>query len=87
MAFTESEETMLKQLLTAFENGKRLSDLPNVKSTNPYDLYVEVLDTDGESKKAALATLLPYLEEQCAYGVEWDATVADPTCTLSLIHI
>lgn len=72
---------MLKQLLTAFENGKRLSDLPNVKSTNPYDLYVEVLDTDGESKKAALATLLPYLEEQCAYGVEWDATVADPTCT------
>ena len=81
MAFTESEETMLKQLLTAFENGKRLSDLPNVKSTNPYDLYVEVLDTDGESKKAALATLLPYLEEQCAYGVEWDAEVADPTCT------
>ena len=81
MAFTESEETMLKQLLTAFENGKRLSDLPNVKSTNPYDLYVEVLDTDGESKKAALATLLPYLEEQCAYGVEWDVTVADPTCT------
>lgn len=81
MAFTESEETLLKQLLTAFENGKRLSDLPNVKSTNPYDLYVEVLDTDGESKKAALATLLPYLEEQCAYGVEWDATVADPTCT------
>ena len=72
---------MLKQLLTAFENGKRLSDLPNVKSTNPYDLYVEVLDTDGESKKAALATLLPYLEEQCAYGVEWDVTVADPTCT------
>lgn len=81
MAFTESEETMLKQLLTAFENGKRLSDLPNVKSTNPYDLYVEVLDTDGESKKAALATLLPYLEEQCAYGVEWDAEVADPACT------
>lgn len=81
MAFTETEETLLKQLLTAFENGKRLSDLPNVKSTNPYDLYVEVLDTDGESKKAALATLLPYLEEQCAYGVEWDTTVADPTCT------
>lgn len=81
MAFTETEETMLKQLLTAFENGKRLSDLPNVGSTNPYDLYVEVLDTDGESKKAALATLLPYLEEQCAYGVEWDTEVADPTCT------
>lgn len=80
MAFTTSEETLLKQLIEAFQNGKRLSDLPNVKGTNPYDLYVEVLDTDGESKKAALATLLPYLEEQCAYGIERDKTVSSPIC-------
>lgn len=81
MAFTQAEETLLKQLIEAFQNGKRLSDLPNVKGTNPYDLYVEVLDTDGESKKAALATLLPYLEEQCAYGVERDKTVSTPLLT------
>ncbi len=81
MAFTTAEETLLKQLIEAFQNGKRLSDLPNVKGTNPYDLYVEVLDTDGESKKAALATLLPYLEEQCAYGIERDKTVSSSLCT------
>lgn len=81
MAFTAAEESLLKQLIEAFQNGKRLSDLPNVKGTNPYDLYVEVLDTDGESKKAALATLLPYLEEQCAYGIERDKTVSSSVCT------
>lgn len=81
MAFTAAEETLLKQLIEAFQNGKRLSDLPNVKGTNPYDLYVEVLDTDGESKKAALATLLPYMEQQCAYGIERDKTVSTPVCT------
>ena len=81
MAFTESEEAIIKQLIEAFQNGKRLSDLPNVKGKNPFDLFVEVLDIDGESKKAALATLLPYLEEQCAYGVEYDTTVSSPICT------
>ena len=81
MAFTASEETLLRQLIEAFQNGKRLSDLPDARGTNPYDLYVEVLDIDGESKKAALATLLPYLEEQCAYGIERDTTVSSPACT------
>lgn len=81
MAFTTQQEDVLKQLIEAFQNGKRLSDLPNVKGTNPYDLYVEVLDIDGESKKAALAALLPYLEEQCAYGIEFDTTVSSPACT------
>lgn len=81
MAFTQAQEDVLKQLIEAFQNGKRLSDLPNVKGTNPYDLYLEVLDTDGESKKAQLASLLPYLEEQCAYGIEFNTTVSTPTCT------
>lgn len=81
MAFTQAQEDVLKQLIEAYQNGKRLSDLPNVKGTNPYDLYLEVLDTDGESKKAQLAALLPYLEEQCAYGIEFDTTVSTPTCT------
>lgn len=81
MAFSQAQEDVLKQLIEAFQNGKRLSDLPNVKGTNPYDLYLEVLDTDGESKKAQLAALLPYLEEQCAYGIEFNTTVSTPTCT------
>lgn len=77
---TEQQESVLEQIIEAFENGKRLSDLPDVKGANPYDLLVEVLE-DGESKKAALASLLPYVEEQCSYGIEKDLSVSSPTCT------
>lgn len=81
MAFTPDEESALKLIISAFENGKRLSDLPLATGTNPYDMLVEVLDEDGESKKAALATLIPYAEEQCSYGIEFDTSVSTPTCT------
>lgn len=81
MAFTPEQEEQLKLIISAFENGKRLSDLPNVSGTNPYNLYCEVLDEDGESKKAALGTLLPYLEEECSYGIEFDTTISSPSCT------
>lgn len=81
MAFTPAQEAVLEQIIEAFQNGKRLSDLPDVKGTNPYKLIVEVLDEDGESKKAALATLLPYLEEECSYGVERSLSVSSPACT------
>lgn len=81
MAFTPEQETTLKQIIEAFQNGKRLSDLPNVSGTNPYNLFCEVLDEDGESKKAALATLLPYMEDECSYGVEFDTEVGTPACT------
>lgn len=81
MALTAAQEAVLLQLIEAFQNGKRLSDLPEVKDANPYKLMVEVLDTDGESKKAKLAAFLPYLEEQCAYGIERDTAVSTPTCT------
>lgn len=81
MALTTQQEEVLALIIEAFENGKRLSDLPNVNGTNPFDLLVEVLDTDGESKKAALAQFLPYVEEQCSYGIEFDTTISAPECT------
>lgn len=81
MAITSDKEAILEQIIEAFQNGKRLSDLPNVTGTNPYNLYCEVLDEDGESKKAALGTLLPYLEEECSYGIQFDTAVSSPTCT------
>lgn len=81
MAFTSEQEETLKLVAAAFENGKRLSDLPTATGTNPYKMQVEVLDEDGESKKAALADLLPYVEDDVAYGVEFDVTVSSPTCT------
>lgn len=81
MAFTSDEESKIRAIIEAFENGKRLTDLPDVEGTNPFELICEVLDTDGESKKAALASLLPYLEEQCMYGIEYDTTVSSPDVT------
>jgi hypothetical protein len=70
MALTSEQEAIVLQIITAFQNGKRLNELPEAGGVNPFDLIVEVLDTDGESKQSKLATLLPYLEEQCAYGVD-----------------
>ena len=81
MAFTTSQEEILEKIIEAYQNGKRLSDLPDVKGTNPYNLFCEVLDEDGESKKAALASLLPYMEDECSFGVEFDTTVSSPACT------
>lgn len=80
MALTSAQESVLEQIIEAFQNGKRLSDLPDVKGTNPYNLLVEVLDEDGESKKAALASMLPYAEEQASYGIEFDTSVSSPSC-------
>lgn len=79
MAFTEAQEASLLKIITAFEKGRRLSDLPNVTGTNPFALYAEVLDTDGESKKSSLASLLPYMEEQVAYGVDINLTTGEVT--------
>ena len=81
MALTENQEAKVKEIIEAFENGKRLDQLPNVAGTNPFKLITEVLDEDGESKQAALATLLPYIEEQCMYGIQFDTAVSSPTCT------
>ncbi len=81
MAFTPEQEARLLQIISAFDNGKRLNELPSVSTANPFDLIVEVLDIDGESKQAKLAALLPYLEEQCSYGIEWDTAVSSPVCT------
>lgn len=69
------------QIIEAFDNGKRVNELPTIGSVNPLDLIVEVLDTDGETKQAKLAGLLPYLEQQCAYGIEWDTAVSSAAAT------
>lgn len=80
MALSADEENKVREIIEAFTNGKRLSDLPNVSGNNPFNLLCEVLE-DGESKKAALATMLPYMEEQCMYGIERDKTVSSRLVT------
>lgn len=81
MALTSEQEASVIQMLAAFQSGKRIQDLPEVNGSNPFNLVTHVIDEDGESKKAALATMLPYLESQCAYGIERDKTVSSPACT------
>lgn len=81
MTFTPEQELILKEIITAYQNGKRLNELPHIGDVNPLDLIVEVLDTGGESKQSKIAALLPYLEEQCAYGIQWDTSVSSSNCT------
>ena len=35
---TAKQEAILEQIIEAFQNGKRLSDLPDVSGTNPFNL-------------------------------------------------
>ena len=77
---TSAQEAVLEQIIEAFQNGKRLVDLPDAAGSNPFDLLVEVSE-NGESKKAYLASMLPYVEQEAAYGIEFDTTVSSPTCT------
>ncbi len=62
MALTEEQEAKLLQLLSAYENGKRVGDLPEVTpGKDSAGLMVEVVDTDGESKKFDLGNVAPVL--------------------------
>ena len=81
MALSTEQESILSQIVEAWQNGKAIGDLEEASGTNPYNLFCEVLDEDGASKKAKLANLLPYLEEYCSYGVERDTSVSAPECT------
>lgn len=80
MALTTDQEAVVIQIIAAFQNGKRLSDLPHVKGEDPFSFIVGVME-DGESKQTNMAKLLPYLEDECAYGIQFDTSVSSPTCT------
>ena len=49
MALTAEEEAKVKKIITAYDNGKRLNELPVADSSNPFDLTTEVLDKSGET--------------------------------------
>ncbi|MDD3194413.1 MAG: hypothetical protein PHU68_01255 [Paludibacter sp.] len=81
MALTPEQEAKLLTIIDAFDGGKRINELPLASSTNPFDLLTEVIDVDGETKQAKVASMLPYLEDNVAYGIEFDTTISSPTCT------
>ena len=77
---TQDQENQVLAMLAAFQNGKRLVDLPSAEGTNPFDMTVEVLE-NGESKQVKLASLLPNIESEVMYGIEWDVTSSSPAVT------
>ena len=81
MALTADEEVKVRQIIAAYNNGKRLNELPIADGSNPFGFITEVLDSDGESKQAGLAAMLPYVEEQCSYGGELDLSVSSSVLT------
>ena len=57
MAFTEEQESKLHQLLGAFENGQKVSDLPEVaEGAELEDMMVEV-SKDGESHRLPIGRI------------------------------
>ncbi len=81
MALTTDEETKVRTIITAFDGGKRVNELPASVTGTPFELILEVLDKDGETKQSGLATLLPYVEDQVSYGVEIDTAVTASALT------
>lgn len=77
---TPEQEAQVLGMLAAFQNGKRVNDLPSAAGSNPFDFIVEVMES-GESKQAKLADMLPNIESEVMYGVEWDVTSSSPAVT------
>ncbi len=55
---TKDDEARVLAMLDAFENGKRVADLDEVEPEKSVDAMIEVTDSDGESRRASLGTLL-----------------------------
>ncbi|MFR7466634.1 MAG: hypothetical protein ACLUVG_20740 [Phocaeicola vulgatus] len=63
MALTTEEEAKVKKIVTAYDNGKRLNELPVADSSNPFDLTTERYWIKAE-KANKLVWLLCYLMQR-----------------------
>ena len=53
MAFTQEQEAQLLELLTAYENGKRINELDPAEG-EPGAMRIEVMDASGETRSMEL---------------------------------
>ena len=74
MALNEQEEAQVRELLTAFENGKRINELEPTDGLTGSTL-IEVMDESGETRKMELETAVAEAGNPIA-GRWWDATLA-----------
>ncbi len=58
MTFTPEQEATLLRIIGAFNNGRRIGDLPLADSVDPLEDNVEILDKAGASKRASVAAIL-----------------------------
>lgn len=76
MAFTEQEESKVKTIIAAFDNGKRIADLP-LASGGLEDYTVEVQDAGGESARVNLFHAISIVNKKIAIR-RWDETKGTP---------
>lgn len=76
MALTENEESKFRVMLAAFENGKRVADLPRA-SGGLEDYMVEVQDVSGESAWVNLFHAISMVNKKIAIR-RWDETKSTP---------
>lgn len=77
MAFTEQEEQSIKTMLTAFNNAKRINDLPEATGAVK-DMRIEVMDETGETHRMELAAAVEQAANHIA-GRYWNTENATPT--------
>ena len=78
MAFTNDEETRLKKLLTAFENGQQVDDLP-LATASVQDKEIEVFDVkSGASGRMSLKDAVR-MANNPSCGRYWNEDNATPT--------
>ena len=78
MAFTEAEETKLRAIMTAFDNGEQVDDLP-LGGTESSDKLIEVFNpTSGESERMKLSDAVDMVNAPFFERV-WNTANATPT--------
>ena len=77
MAFNEHEEARLRELLTAYDNGKRINELDPAEGELGA-MRIEVMDASGETRSMELERAVAEAGNPIA-GRWWDNTAATPT--------
>ncbi|MCM1515676.1 MAG: hypothetical protein NC080_04560 [Paraprevotella sp.] len=77
MALNANEEEKVRQLLTAFESGKRINQL-DAATGSLSDMQVAVMDESGETRRMNLQEAVQTAGNPIA-GRWWDETAATPT--------
>lgn len=77
MAFNEQEEAKVREIMAAFDNGKRINELERAKGL-PKSMLIEVMDASGETRSMELERAVAEAGNPIA-GRWWANDLATPT--------